>query len=189
MTGNQEYAYVTNIAGVNRDWPRCGNTFNTGDILGYNPNKTNKLQEGFEVGDVLVQYNDGVAVKIIETRKDELVRHEVKAITEEEKKTHAKSLRHVERELRYQKNSYVMKRHIVKELLEKHDTVALANIITRSATDKYLEQLASTALITLGYVAIILPTRYDLLKGGHKAYPIKPETKLVGANNDEDLAG
>ena len=159
--GNQEYAYVTNMIGDNRDWPKCGNTFHVSAIFGPHKSNTDKLQEGFKKGDVLVEYGNGKAVTIIQNRQknaeEGLARYGVRALKEEERERHAKSFQHLERELRYQKNSYVMKRHIVEELLEKHDTLALANIITSIAKDKYLNQLASTALISLGYVEIILP--------------------------------
>ena len=199
--GNIEYAYVTNNIGDNRDWPKCGNTFNVSAIFGphksknrFGPHKSNTdtLQEGFRKGDVLVRYGNGKAVTIIQNRQknaeEGMVRYGVRALKEEERERHAKSFQHLERELRYQKNSYVWKRHKVEKLLEKHDTLALVNIITSIAKDKYLNQLASTALISLGYVEIILPMRYDLLEGGHKAYKMNHDMELVGANDEEELA-
>jgi len=184
--GNRKYAYVTNNVGDNRDWPRCGNTFTKSDIFGYNY-KGEKLAEGFKAWDVFVRYGNGEPV-VIDRKKirkkasgKNLVWHAVRALKEEERERLAKSFRQVERELRYQANSYVWKRHEVERLRKEHDALALADIITRTATDKYLGQLASTALITLGYVAIILPTRYDLLKGGRKPYRIKKGEELVFA--------
>ena len=113
MTGHHKYVYVTNHFGNMRDWPRCGNTFHSSAIFGSNKSTTDKLREGFEDGDVLVEYGNGNALKITQTRyifgEKGLVRYETRPLTEKERGRHMQSLRHVERELRYQKGSYAWK--------------------------------------------------------------------------------
>jgi hypothetical protein len=111
--GSCEYVYVCNLHNNDRDWPRCGNTFKRVEVIGSRYNNSNKLPVGFAEGDIFVEFGTGKAMAIAR-RKTSLRRYVIRKLTNTERESHANSFRMVEGDLRWRRNSYVMKRHAVR---------------------------------------------------------------------------
>jgi hypothetical protein len=112
--GSCEYVYVCNLHNNDRDWPRCGNTFKRVEVIGSRYNNSNKLPVGFAEGDIFVEFGTGKALTIAR-RKTSLRRYVIRKLTNASTRyaPHrvTQSFRLVERELRWRRNSYVMKRY------------------------------------------------------------------------------
>ena len=111
ITGTNDYVFVCNVLGDTREWPRVGNTFKRVEVIGARYNQSNKLPGGFRAGDCFVEFGSGQTRLICEKEEEEFKRYTIREATAQERLVHAESFRLVERDLRWRRGSYVMKRY------------------------------------------------------------------------------